>query len=86
MGQALFDGMGNMVARFLTAWARDDEVSVVVDLLPKVLPTIKSSASVVAALQCLGRHFQRDAALLTFSLLKSKGTLVYSISFIRAHI
>ncbi|KAG0619465.1 hypothetical protein M758_4G142000 [Ceratodon purpureus] len=61
-------------ARFLTAFAKDDEVSTVVGLLPKVLPTMKSSASVVAAFQCLGRHFQHNAALLAFSILKSKGT------------
>ena len=78
--------MGNVVARFLTALAKDDEVSVVVDLLPKVLPTIKSSASVVAALQCLGRHYQRDAALLSFSLLKSKGIIVYIITFLQTQI
>jgi hypothetical protein len=78
--------MGDMVARFLTALAKDDEVSVVVNLLPKVLPTIKSSASVVAAFQCLGRHFQHDAALLSFSLLKSKGTLVNTNAFLQAQI
>lgn len=68
--------MGNMVARFLTALAKEDNISVVVDLLPKVIPTIKSSASVVTAMQCLGRHFQRDAALQAFSLLKTKGTML----------
>lgn len=70
-----------MVARFLTTLARDDEVSVVMDLLPKVLPNMKSSASVVAALQCLGRHSERDAALLAFSVLKSKGMLVHTVTF-----
>jgi len=75
-----------MVARFLTALAKDDEVSVVMDLLSKVLPTIKSSASVVAAMQCLGRHFRRDAALLALSLLKSRGTLVHTVTFPSIHL
>jgi len=65
----------------LTALAKDDDVSVVMDLLSKVLPTMKSSASVVAAMQCLGRHFRRDAALLAFSLLKSKGIPVHTLTF-----
>lgn len=78
--------MGNMVARFLTASAKDDDVSLVMDLLPKVLPSIKSSASVVTAMQCLGRHFQRDAAALSLSLLKSKGTLVHTVIFPSMHL
>lgn len=72
---------GKMVARFLVALAKDDEVSAVTDLLPKVIPTIKSRASVVAAMQCLGRHSRRDAALISFALLKNKGTLVHMVVF-----
>lgn len=68
-------------SRFLTALAKEDNISVVVDLLPKVIPTIKSSASVVTAMQCLGRHFQRDAALQAFSLLKTKGTSDQQMTF-----
>ena len=66
--------MGDLVAWFLTSFSKDNEVSVLLELLPKLLPTIKSSASVVSALQCLGKHGQREAALQCFSLLKKKGT------------
>lgn len=65
--------MGDKVAWFLKAFSENDEISVVLDLLPEVLLTISSTSSVIPALQCLATHGHHEAALQCFSTLRDKG-------------
>jgi pentatricopeptide repeat protein len=68
-------------AQFILEFATADEVAVVVDLLPKVLPNVRSSRSISAAFRCLGKHGRHETALQCFAILKEKGmqSLVVSL-------
>jgi hypothetical protein len=50
-------------AQFLLEFGTADEVAVAVDLLPKVLPTVKTSTCINSALCCLGKHGLHETAL-----------------------
>ncbi|CAK9268190.1 unnamed protein product [Sphagnum jensenii] len=69
-------------AQFILEFATADKVAVVVDLLPKVLPNVRSIRSISAAFRCLGKHGQHETALQCFAILKEKGTSAKDRSFV----
>jgi hypothetical protein len=50
-------------SQFLLEFGTADEVAVAVDLLPKVLPTVKTSTFFNIAFCCLGKHGLHETAL-----------------------
>lgn len=61
-------------AFFLSAFAQEDRVEELIELLPKVLPVMNSDKGTASAFQCLGRHGKHQAAMKCLTSLKKSGT------------
>ncbi|XP_024387680.1 uncharacterized protein [Physcomitrium patens] len=60
-------------AFFLSAFAQEDRVEELIELLPKVLPVMNSDKGTASAFQCLGRHGKHQAAMKCLTSLKKSG-------------